>query len=80
MVIKIDVRDKNFKERTRCRIIEYRKATEGEILMLILGELHGRHEMLRGIWVPTQHVLYGLRKSTEDLDRYGPSQDLPDAY
>jgi hypothetical protein len=34
-----------------------REATEGEILMLILGGLHERHEVQRGIWVPTQHLL-----------------------
>jgi hypothetical protein len=33
------------------------EATEGEILMLILGGLHERHAVQRGIWVPTQHLL-----------------------
>jgi hypothetical protein len=30
---------------------------KGGILMLTLGGLHGRHAVLRGIWVPTQHLL-----------------------
>jgi hypothetical protein len=29
----------------------------GGILMLILGGLHERHAVQRGIWVPTQHLL-----------------------
>jgi hypothetical protein len=33
------------------------EATGGEILMLILGGLHERHAVQRGIWVPTQHLL-----------------------
>jgi hypothetical protein len=33
------------------------EATEGEMLMLILGGLHERHAVQRGIWVPTQHLL-----------------------
>jgi hypothetical protein len=32
------------------------EATEGEILMLILGELNERHAVQRGIWVPTEHL------------------------
>jgi hypothetical protein len=33
------------------------EAIEGEILMLILGGLHERHAVQRGIWVRTQHLL-----------------------
>jgi hypothetical protein len=33
------------------------EATEGEILMLILGGLHERHAVQRGIWVRTQYLL-----------------------
>jgi hypothetical protein len=36
-----------------------REANEGEILLLILGGLHERHALQRGILVPTQH--YALR-------------------
>jgi hypothetical protein len=39
---------------------------------LIFGGLHEKHAVQRGIWVPT-------RKTTENLDRVGRSQDLPDA-
>jgi hypothetical protein len=33
------------------------EATEGEICMLILGKLHERHAVKRGICVPTHHLL-----------------------
>jgi hypothetical protein len=56
------------------------EATEGEIFMSVLGGLHERHAVQRGIWVPTQHLLQGPRKTAENLDRVGRSQDLPDAY
>jgi hypothetical protein len=51
------------------------EATEGEILMLILGGLHERHAVQRGIWAPTHHLLKGPRKTTDNLDRVGRSQD-----
>jgi hypothetical protein len=37
-------------------IFIWREATEGEILMLIVGGLHERHAVQRGIGVPTQHL------------------------
>jgi hypothetical protein len=40
--------------------------------MLSLGGLHAKHAIQRGIWVPTQHLLW-------DLDRVGRSQDLLNA-
>jgi hypothetical protein len=33
------------------------EAIEGEIFKLILGDLHDRHAVQRGIWLPTQHLL-----------------------
>jgi hypothetical protein len=35
----------------------YGEAIEGEIFTLILGGLHERHALQRGIWVSTQHLL-----------------------
>jgi hypothetical protein len=35
----------------------YGEAIEGEILTLILGGLHERHALQRGIWIPTQNLL-----------------------
>jgi hypothetical protein len=47
------------------------EATEDEIFMLVLGGLHERHAVQRGIWILTQHLLYGPRKTTENFDRFG---------
>jgi hypothetical protein len=47
--------------------------------MLPLGGLHVKHAMQRGIWVPTQHLLWDEGKTTENLYWGGRSQDLPDA-
>jgi hypothetical protein len=38
-------------------ILTWGRLLKGEILMLILGGLHERHAVKRGIWVPTQHLL-----------------------
>jgi hypothetical protein len=38
-----------------------------------------KHAVQRGIGVPTQHLLKGPRKTTENLGRIGRSQDLPEA-
>jgi hypothetical protein len=37
------------------------------ILMLLLGELHVKHAMLRGILVPTQHLLWDQGKPRKTL-------------
>jgi hypothetical protein len=46
--------------------------------LLPLGGLHVKHAVRRGIWVPTQHLLWP-RKTSESLDRARRSKDLPDA-
>jgi hypothetical protein len=46
---------------------------------LIFGGLHEKHAVQRGIWVPTQHLLWDQGKPRKTLDRIGRSQDLPDA-
>jgi hypothetical protein len=51
-----------------------------KIFMSVLGGLHDRHAVRRGIWVPTQHLLQEPRKTAENLDRVVRSQDLQDAY
>jgi hypothetical protein len=38
-----------------------------------------KHVVQCGIWVPTLAFAIGPRKITENLDRVGRSQDLPDA-
>jgi hypothetical protein len=55
---------------------EYIKA---KFLMLPLGGLHAKHAVQRGIWAPTQHLLWDQGKTTENLARVGRSQDLLDA-
>jgi hypothetical protein len=35
--------------------------------MLSLGELHVKHAVQRGIWVPTQHLLWDQRKPKKTL-------------
>jgi hypothetical protein len=35
--------------------------------MLPLGELHAKHAVQCGIWVPTQHLLWDQRKPWETL-------------
>jgi hypothetical protein len=46
--------------------------------VLPLGRLHGKHAVQRGIWVPTQHLLWDKGKPRKTF-RVGRSQDLPDA-
>jgi hypothetical protein len=53
-------------------------STVQNIQFLPLGGLHGKRAVQRGIWVPTQFTLRP-RKTTENLDRVGRSQDLPNA-
>jgi hypothetical protein len=43
---------------------------------LIFGGLHEKHAVQRGIWAA---FALGPRKTTENLDRVGRLQDLPDA-
>jgi hypothetical protein len=38
-----------------------------------------KHEVQGGIWIPTQHLALGPRKTTENLDRFRRSQNLPDS-
>jgi hypothetical protein len=39
----------------------------GRILMLTLGGLHERHDVQRGICVPTQHLLWDREKTRKTL-------------
>jgi hypothetical protein len=39
----------------------------GGILMFLLGRWHERHAVQRGIWVPTQHLLWDRTKSRKTL-------------
>jgi hypothetical protein len=48
------------------------------MLTLPMGGLHVKHVVQRGIWVPTEASTLGPRKTTENLDGVGQSQDFPD--
>jgi hypothetical protein len=50
-----------------------------EILILPLGGLHVKQAMRRGNFGINSASDLGSRKTTENLDRVGRSQDLPDA-
>jgi hypothetical protein len=49
-------------------------------MILTLGGLHERHAMQHGILGTNSAFALGPRKTTENIDRFGRSQDLPDAY
>jgi hypothetical protein len=51
----------------------------GEILTLPVGGLHVKHAEQRGILGTNSAFALEPRKTTENLDRVGRSQDLPDA-
>jgi hypothetical protein len=38
-----------------------------KFLMLPLGGLHGKHAVQRGIWVPTQHLIWNQGKPRKTL-------------
>jgi hypothetical protein len=53
---------------------------KAKFLILPFGGLHMKHAVQRGILGTNSAFALGQRKTTENLDRVGRSQDLPEAF